>query len=452
MKKIAIIGAGITGLTAAFKLKRRGIDCTVYEASDRPGGVIRTIQENGFLAECGPNSVLDTSPKLGKLIADAGLSENRLDANAAAKKRFIVRDQKPVALPSSPPAFFTSKAFSLQAKLRLMKEPFIRSKSFEAESLADFVLRRLGQEFLDYAISPFVSGVYAGDPAKLSTAYAFPKLYALEQKYGSLIKGAIQGAKERKKRQEVSKQNARMFTFDEGMEVLPKRLAEILGDDLKLNQPVKSIQQVSANKRSWQVNGEEFSDVILAIPTHAMSKLDLPVDLSLFSEITYPSVASLSLGFRADQLEHPLDGFGMLIPRVEHFYSLGTLFTSSIFSGRAPDGMVMLTSFIGGALASEKALQDEDEMLQLVLKDMQTSLGLKGEPVHKHLSVYPQAIPQYNVGYERFLNAMKQIESDAPGLHFAGHYRDGISVADSIVSGIDIAEKMVNHEGSKNTK
>jgi len=444
MQKIAIIGAGITGLTAAFELKQLGIASTVYEASDRVGGVIQTIHENGFLAECGPNSVLDTSPKLGKLIADAGLESNRLNASPTAKKRFIVRDKKPVALPSSPPAFFSSKAFSAKAKLRLLKEPFINSKSFEAESLADFVLRRLGQEFLDYAISPFVSGVYAGDPAALSTAYAFPKLYALEQKYGSLIKGAIKGAKERKRRQEVSKQDARMFTFDDGMEVLPKRLAEILGDAVLLNRPASTFQALGNGR--WLVNGEEYSGVLLAIPAHLFSTLEIkaprPVDLSLFSEIYYPPVASLSLGFRANQFDHPLDGFGMLIPRVENFYSLGSLFTSSIFPERAPDGMAMLTTFIGGSLAPEKAQQDEAEMLSRVLQDMQTALGLKGEPVYKRLSVSPKAIPQYNVGYERFLHAMKQIEADAPGLWFAGHYRDGISVADSILSGLDTASRI----------
>ena len=222
MQKTAIIGAGITGLTAAFELKRQGLDCTVYEASDRVGGVIRTVQEEGFLVECGPNSILDTHPDLGKLIARLGLEGNKLPANTAAQNRFIVRDGQPIALPTSPPAFFSSKAFSGKAKLRLLREPFIRSKSNESESLADFVLRRLGQEFLDYAINPFVGGVYAGDPAKLSTAHAFPKLYELEQKYGSLIKGAIKGAKERKKREEVASKDARMFTFDDGMEVLPR--------------------------------------------------------------------------------------------------------------------------------------------------------------------------------------------------------------------------------------
>jgi len=442
MQKVAIIGAGITGLTAAFELKRRGVDCMVYEASDRVGGVIQTVHEGGFLVECGPNSILDTHPNLGKLVARLGLEGNKLPANTAAQNRFIVRNSQPIALPSSPPAFFSSKAFSAKAKLRLMREPFIRSKSNEQESLADFVLRRLGREFLDYAINPFVGGVYAGDPAKLSTCHAFPKLYALEQKHGSLIKGAIMGARERKKRAEVASKDARMFTFDDGMEVLPKQLAEKLGDAIWLNMPVTGFQRL--NNGMWRVNGEEYTDVLLTTPAHLMPQFDAPFDLSPFADIYYPPVTSLSLGFSENQFTHPLNGFGMLIPKVEDRYSLGALFPSSIFPERAPGGMVLLTMFIGGSMAPEKALQGEEEMVENALNDLRDLLGLDGKPEYKHLSVYPQAIPQYVVGYERFLDHMKQIETDHPGIHFAGHYRDGISVGNSILSGINVAERIIS--------
>ena len=304
------------------------------------------------------------------------------------------------------------------------------------------MLRRLGREFLDYAINPFVGGVYAGDPAKLATIHAFPKLYALEQQYGSLIKGAIKGAKERKKRPETASKDARMFTFDDGMEVLPKQLAAKLGDAVKLNSPVAGFQRLDNGQ--WLVNGEEYSDVLLAIPAHTMPKIEVPFDLSPFADIYYPPVASLSIGFSENQFTHPLNGFGVLIPKVENRYSLGALFPSSTFTGRAPSGMALLTVFIGGSMSPEKALQDEEEMLANTLKDLEVLLGLSGEPEYKRLSVYPKAIPQYVVGYERFLNHMKQIEIDHPGIHFAGHYRDGISVANSILSGIDVAERIAS--------
>jgi len=440
-QKVAVIGAGITGLTAAFELQQRGVNCTVYEASGRVGGVIRTVREEGFLVECGPNSILDTHPDLGKLITRLGLEGRKLLPHQAAMNRFIVREGKVVALPTSPQAFIKSKAFSTKAKLRLLREPFIKSKSNEQESLGEFVLRRLGQEFLDYAINPFVRGVYAGDPMKLSTALAFPKLYELEQKQGSLIKGAIKGAQERKKREAGVAKDARMFTFDDGMEVLPQQLAKKLGDTIQLNSPVEHLQHLENGR--LKVNGDEYSDVLLAIPAHALPQLNTPFNFAPFADIYYPPVASLSLGFNANQLRHPLDGFGMLIPEVENYFSLGALFPSSIFPARAPDGMALLTVFVGGASAPEKALQAEDEMLANVLRDLQQLLGLSGEPEYQRLSVYPQAIPQYNVGYERFLDHMKQIENTHAGIHFAGHYRDGISVANSILSGIDTAEKII---------
>jgi oxygen-dependent protoporphyrinogen oxidase len=440
MQKVAIIGAGITGLTAAYELQQKGIDFTVFEASNRVGGCIKTVHQDGYLVECGPNSILETHPDIGKLVTRLGLDGNKLPPHAEAQNRFIVRDGKPIALPTTPTAFLKSKAFSTKAKLRLLKEPFISSKSNEQESLADFVVRRLGQEFLDYAINPFVSGVYAGDPARIATCHAFPKLYALEQEYGSLIKGAIKGSKARKKRAATASKDARMFTFDDGMEVLPKQLAEKLGDTVQLNTQVESIQML--DEGIWMVNRQEFTDVVIAIPAHAQPNLNAPFDLDLFEEIEYPPVASVSLGFSLNDFTHPLNGFGVLIPAVEKCFSLGALFPSSIFSERAPGGMTLLTVFVGGTRNPERALMDKDEMLANVLADLHNLLGHDGKPDFEHVSIWPKAIPQYTVSYERFLNRMKEIETNYRGIHFAGHYRDGISVSNSILSGINIAEKI----------
>jgi len=225
------------------------------------------------------------------------------------------------------------------------------------------------------------------------------------------------------------------------MEVLPKQLASKLGDSVRLNTPVAGIQML--DEGLWMVNREEFTDVLIAIPTHAQTELNAPFDLDSFSEIYYPPVASLSLGFGLNQFTHPLNGFGMLIPKIEDRFSLGALFPSSIFSGRAPGGMALLTVFIGGSQSPERALMDEDDMVANALKDLEDLLGLDGKPDFTHLSVWPKAIPQYVVGYEKHLNRMKQIEEEHPGIHFAGHYRDGISVANSILSGLNVAERIM---------
>src|SRR6185312_3794047 len=192
MKSLAIIGAGITGLTAAFYLKRKGIPVTVYEAGSRVGGVIQSLKKDGYIAESGPNTILETSPKISQLIHDAGLQSRRLDANPKAEARYVVRYKRPIAMPSSPVGFLTSDLFTLKAKLAVLREPFVSPRRDGVEeSIAEFTVRRFNQEFLDHAIDALVAGIYAGDPQKLSVTHAFPKLKALEDNYGSMIKGQI---------------------------------------------------------------------------------------------------------------------------------------------------------------------------------------------------------------------------------------------------------------------
>ena len=197
MKSVAIIGAGITGLTAAFYLKRGGVPVTVYEARARAGGVIQSSRCDGFLAEAGPNTILETSPKISALVRDLNLEPRRIHPNPGAKNRYVVRDKMPFAMPSSQAEFLTTKLFSARAKFALAREPFVppRGDGVE-ESVAEFVLRRLNREFLDRAIDPLVAGIYAGDPEKLSVRHAFPKLLETEQKYGSLLKGQFFGARD----------------------------------------------------------------------------------------------------------------------------------------------------------------------------------------------------------------------------------------------------------------
>ena len=251
MNSVAIIGGGITGLTAAFKLQQNNIPVTVYEAGARVGGVIQSVRRDGYLAENGPNSILETSPVIANLIEDLSLQARRVYSNSRASKRFLVRARKPVALPSSLLGFVFTPLFSTRAKLRLALEPFIgRAAPGKEETLAEFAGRRLGREFLDYAINPFVAGVYAGDPARLSVKHAFPKLHDLEQQYGSLIKGQFLGARARKRRGEVSKQTARKFSFDDGLHVLPGALSARLGERVRLKSPVTLVEQ---NGSEWTV-------------------------------------------------------------------------------------------------------------------------------------------------------------------------------------------------------
>jgi oxygen-dependent protoporphyrinogen oxidase len=452
MKSVAIIGGGITGLTAAVRLKGLGVPVTVYEGGSRVGGVIQSIRKNGFLAEFGPNSILETSPLITSLIQDLGLHSRRVDANPEAAKRYIVRRKVPVSMPTSPVKFFTTTLFSTGAKLRLFVEPLMfRCPADKEESLEDFVLRRLGRDFLNYAINPFVGGIYAGNPAKLSVKHAFPKLHALEQKYGSLLLGQFLGARERKKRGETSKQDAKPFSFENGLQDLIDALQQRLGADLKLN---TSVRKISETESGWHVTAHidgkdvvnEHSNVVLALPAHKLANIILktrkPADLKLLEQVYYPPVASIVLGFHREDVVHPLDGFGMLIPQKENFSILGCLFSSSLFPNRAPDGDVTLTCYIGGARNPNLALQPHDHLVETCVKDLKTILGINGAPVFQHVQVFQKAIPQYEIGYGRFKDRMTEIENNCPGLFFAGHARDGISLGDSIVSGHRVAEKI----------
>jgi oxygen-dependent protoporphyrinogen oxidase len=451
MKPVAIIGGGITGLTAAFRLQQAGIPVKVIEAGERAGGVIRSTRREGYLAESGPNSILETSPAISSLVTDLGLESRRIYSDPRAENRYIVRGGKPVNVPTSPLGMARTRLFSTGAKLRLLREPFVRRAAADAEeSLAQFVRRRLGREFLDYAINPFVAGVYAGDPEKLSVKHAFPKLHALEARYRSLFIGQALGARERKRRGEISKQDAKKLSFDEGLQVLVDTLQARLAADLMTLSPVTRLEQragewlcVSANSGA---RPGAFSAVLLALPAYALARLqihgDSDFDLSSLGGVFYPPVAAVVLGFRRADVAHPLDGFGALVPEVERFNILGALFSSSLFPNRAPEGAVTISSFVGGARAPALASQTPDKLVEIVCRDLAAILGVNGRPTFEHVAFYPQAIPQYNVGYGVFKERMDALERQAPGVFVAGHARDGVSLGDSIVSGHNVASRI----------
>ena len=440
MKPVAIIGGGITGLTAAFKLTQVGIPVTLFESTDRVGGVIQTIRDGDYLAECGPNTILETSPLIGELISDLGLGERRIYSSDQAENRYIVRDKRPVKLPGSPLAFLVTPLFSCRAKARLLAEPFIRrAPADEEESLAKFVRRRLGREFLDYAINPFVAGVYSGAPEHLSVREAFPKLHALEQRYGSLLLGQVLGARERKRKGGVSKQNAPKFSFDQGLGTLTDALGQRLKKQIRTGQ---AIGKLTRQNGAWSLDqAGEHSGVLLALPAFRLAEMQVICE----SKPVSLSVVSVVLGFRREDVEHPLDGFGALNPEVEKLNSLGTIFSSSLFPNRAPLGQVLLTSYVGGLRAPHLVTKSPDEICELVMEDLRIVLGVRGKPTFRHLKFYPRAIPQYDVGYGRFKTHMTNIEEQGDGLFFAGHCRDGISLGDSIVSGHEAAGRIATH-------
>ncbi len=441
---IAILGGGITGLTAAWHLQRAGAPVVVFEALPTPGGAIGSTRHDGWLQEAGPNSLLEGSTEVATFIDAIGLGSRRLYAADSAKNRYVVRGGKLVPMPASPVGFLKTKLFSFRAKLGLLGEPFrARSAADGAESVAQFVERRLGREFLDYAVNPFVGGVYAGDPRQLSVRYAFPKLHALEQEHGSLLRGAL------KRRNTSGGPKGRIFSFPEGLAELPRALAKSLGGSMRLSSRVNAIRRTEGH---WAVDTEcrgenrtgKFSAVICALPADALTSLRFEgvtgaERLAALREIPHPAVVSIFTGFRREDVAHPLDGFGLLVPEVEQRRILGSLFSSTLFPGRAPPGHVAITTFIGGVRSPQLAQLDDAALKQVVREELGELLGVRGDPAFFNVRRWPRAIPQYTLGYARFKAIFEAVESSAPGLYIGGNARDGISLANCIASGRRLA-------------
>ncbi len=403
---------------------------------------MRTTHSEGFIIEHGPNTLLLNDARVSKLLHELGLTDQLLKADHSSGKRFVIRGGKPIELPSSPKNLFSSKAISLRGKLRLLREPFIKKSPDMAEqSFADFVRHRLGQEMLDYAAGPFVNGIYAGDADKLSFRHAFPRLYNLVNEYDSIIKGFIKLKKKLKRTPDPNRLATRdIISFKDGMQSIPDGFANKLPEgSIKLGvKPGK----ISRTADSWSYENENFDRIIVAIPAHKLEKLDLPADIHFpkTSSIPHPPVASLLLGFKKEQIEHALDGFGMLAGLPENCSILGALFTSTLFSNRAPDGCVAINVMLGGSRTPEYALLDKEEMTAVAMKELRSILGITGDPIFSMLNVWPKAIPQVTQHHQEVLDELENIESNHPGLQFIGNYRGGISVGDCLLNGQKTAE------------
>ena len=447
-----VVGAGISGLATAHFLTREGLQVRILEKNSRVGGNIYTHWVDGFLAEYGPNSMLDTTPILHQLFADLQIEDQVEYASELAKKRYIVRAGRLHPLPLSPFAFLKTQLFSPQAKWRLLKEPFISpSMNGHDESLADFVIRRLGREFLDYAIDPFVAGVYAGLPEKLSVRSAFPKLYDLEVKYGSLIRGAIRGAKARRKRAEQSKQSARLLSFKDGMGTLIRALQQRFHEEIFTDVQLTQIQRRNGGfavafrlrEEQWEI---EASLLVLTVPAYAYAELPLELELAskpLLTHIYYPPLAMVFFGYRKNPARMPLDGFGFLVPRKEGRRILGTLWNSSIFTNRAPEGGVALTTFVGGGRQPDLVQLSKDELIALVQKDLRDLMGITDPPDVVIVQKWRRAIPQYEMGHHHIVEQIERDEARYPGLYISGNFRGGISVSDCIKNAYELSQRVV---------
>ncbi len=448
--RLVIVGGGISGLSLAYFLteKAPSLDVLVFESEKKPGGKIWTDRSEGFLCEGGVNGFLDNRPGTLELAAKLGLTPVRSNDNA--RKRYIYSGGKLHMLPESPISFFSSNLLSLYGRLRIIGEIAVPKGGGDDETLADFARRRLGREAFEKLIDPMASGIYAGDPEKMSLKSCFPKIYDLESKYGSLIRALIKLKREAKKTgKKVGPGPGGVLTsFYDGMEVYIEALKTFLGERLKIESRVTSIDRkgdiyivfLSDNSRI------EAESVVLATPAHATSEIvkDFNRELSsITGEIPYPPLSVVCLGYVKSKIKQSLDGFGFLVPKREERSILGTLWDSSIFPNRAPDGYVLLRSMLGGARAADVALQDKDRLASTVMQELEKIMDIKVQPDFVRVFTHEKGIPQYVLGHGKSLEMIDEIVNSHKGFYITGNSYRGIGVNDCIENSHKLSEKIL---------
>jgi len=451
-----VIGAGISGLATAYALQKAGISTLIVDAASRPGGVIQSVQRDGYLLECGPQS-FSGNEHITSLCADLGLLTERVLADPKAP-RYVLIDGALRSVPMNP-AILASSFFSGGTRFAIVRDILATSRGPEPdESVASFVRRKFSSTLLDRLVGPFVSGIYAGDPEKLSLRAAFPMLYEAEQVSGSIIRGTFRVLKKRKAKSENNtgpREKPVLQTFRAGNETLIRALAERLGNQLICGAEVLSIVPLDPGREPQTPRfrfilrtsrGQEIVEaerLVVATPTNAGAKLLAPLDPAFetqLSPVEYPGVAVVSLGYRKEDVANPLTGFGFLVPRSSGLSVLGTVWNSSLFPGRAPDGQALMTSFVGGATNPEAIRQSPASLVAQVHRELLPILGIKKEPVFTNVTIWPRAIPQYNLGHTTRLSALQTLRSKFPGLYFSGNFLNGPAIGTCVEQALQVAK------------
>jgi len=441
-----VVGGGISGLVCAYALRKAGMDAHLFEASLRPGGVIQSVARDGFLLELGPQSFSGT-PLLRELVKDLGISGQIVEAPADAP-RYVLVDGALRPVPLSPPTFFNSSLINVSTKWALVRDLLGKSVPPDGdESVAAFVRRKFSPQLLDRLVGPFVSGVYAGDPERLSLRSAFPSLHVAEKSAGSIIRGMLRAAKTKA----GPRERPSLLAFRDGNETLIRALSNILGPSLHTGASVTGISAQNDGSFNVQFDAHGVSESIstksLMIATPAdvtgtlLSHLD-PSFESLLAPIEYAPVAVVSLGYRISDIGHSLDGFGFLVPRSSGLRVLGTVWNSSLFPGRPPEGHVLLTSFVGGATDPSAASLSTEALTSLVHREISPVLCITGEPIFSNVAVWPRALPQYNLGHSNRLAAVAKLLRNHPGVWLAGNYLRGPAIGSCVEQALAVADEV----------
>lgn len=453
--RVIVAGGGIAGLTCAFTLEAeaarlgRTVDVLVIDAGHQAGGHARTVDDTGWLVERGPNGFLDSEPETMALIEELGLSRQLVEANAEARRRFVLRGGALVAVPSSPPALLSSSIISWPAKLRLLREPWAPAAPPDAdETVFEFAERRLGPEVAEVLVDTAVAGISAGDSRLLSMRSHFPFLVEWQRNHGSLFRALLA-------RRKTAPKPPRLLSFTHGLGTLPRTLADRLAPRVLTG---RAITTVSRHAQMWHVQlagGSSLTadHVVFTTPAAQTSAMVRELDRELagdLAEIPYAGLAVVALGYAAASLRRSLDGYGYLVARSEQLATLGVLWESSIFPGRAPDGAVLLRVFLGGSRRPEVVGLDEPALITLARTELVMSLGIADRPITQHVFRWPAAIAQYTVGHDERVRAIRERLATHAGLHLCGTACDGVSFNQAIAAARrtarSVATRLLGHE------
>ena len=447
--KIAIIGGGISGLTLAWYLQKAGVAYDLFEADARPGGNLRSwATPEGYLLETGPNS-LQLSPELEELLADLNLTNQIQEAAAVSQHRYVLRAGRYQILPGSPPALLTSGFFSLKAKWQLLKE--FRQPAVpidEHETVAHFFRRRFGPEIVDYAVNPFMAGIYAGDPEKLLINKTFKQLPALEQQHGSVLRGLMKGGKGGK-----GAGRRRIITLNGGIQTITDTLAAKL-INYQPGTAVTALSRATDGTYQLELKGPQgleaapgYTHLALALPAYAAAPLLAPLfpqAAAALAAVHYPPMTAVFSAYDRAAVAHPLNGFGALHPKVEGTYAAGSIWTSSIYPQRVPAGQVLFTTFVGGAQYADAASQPEAAQKAAVHAELSKFYGITAAPRWQGHYAWPRSIPQFDQQITGAHAAADALTAD--NILAVANWRAGVSVPDCIRHAQRTAEALLANE------
>ena len=453
---IVIIGAGLTGLTTAYTLARKGRQVLVLDRKDVAGGQIQTYREGNFVFESGPNTGSVSNPEVAELMAEleeiSGGKCKLETAPDAAKRRLIWKGNRFHDLPSGPVSAVTTPLFTLADKFRILGEPWRKKGTDPDETVGSLARRRLGKSFVDYAVNPFLSGVYAGNPDTLVTRYALPKLYNLEQEYGSFVGGAIKKAKEPKSERDKLA-TKKIFSAVGGLGKITGAMAEYLGEqrvllglrDVRVN-PQENGWKVTFVNKEGQPESIDCKQVVTTCGSYALPEVLPFVDdtaMAQVNNLTYAPIVEISVGVN-DTRGGDYNAFGALVPTCEKKPVLGILFPAACFSGRAPEGGALFSYFIGGVNHPEMLEKTDAELTAIVEECFHTMLKFPEgtSPDLIRIFRHQRAIPQYERNSGERFEAVERLQRQYAGLTVGGNLRDGIGMGHRIKQGIDIANSL----------